>query len=99
MMSRKTESGLLGKLFALMVGAALLVLGFMFSILLLAVVVIGGLGAWGYLWWKTRALRKAMREHPPIADTEGRVIDGEVIVMEDDPTVVQNVLPREQPEK
>ena len=28
-----------------------------------------------HLWWKTRALRRQMREHPP----GGRVMDGEVI--------------------
>ena len=42
--------------------AALIVLGVMFSALLLAIIVTAGLVAFGYLWWKTRALRRQMRE-------------------------------------
>ncbi len=55
--------------------AVLLAVAFMLSVLVFAVVVTGGLLVWGYLWWKTRNLRKGMRERPP----EGRVIEGEVI--------------------
>ena len=57
------------------VSAALLALAFILSALVFAVVVTGGLLAWGYLWWKTRHLRKQMRERP----REGHVIEGEVI--------------------
>lgn len=34
-----------------------------FSVALFAVVITVGLVVWGYFWWKTRAVRKAMREH------------------------------------
>ena len=34
-----------------------------FSVALFAVVITVGAVAWGYFWWKTRAVRKAMREH------------------------------------
>lgn len=68
------------KVLTLAVGAVLLVLVFTLSLVLFAVLVAGGLLAWGYLWWKTRHLRrelkKQMRERPP----GGRVIEGEVIV-------------------
>lgn len=70
---------MLGKVLGFAAGAVLLVLVFTLSLLLFAVLVAGGLLAWGYLWWKTRHLRQElkqqMRERPP----EGRVIEGEVI--------------------
>lgn len=65
-------SGWLGRLLTLTAGAALLVVGFMFSLLVLAVLVTGGLVVLGYLWWKTRELRRQLRERPP----GGRVIEG-----------------------
>jgi hypothetical protein len=75
------ESGPLGKLFALLAGVILLIVGFMFSMVILAVVVVVGLAVWAYLWWKTRDLRKAMRERP----AGGHVIDGEVVVVDEPP--------------
>jgi hypothetical protein len=39
------------------------VLALTFSVALFAVVLTVGAIAWAYLWWKTRAVRKAMREH------------------------------------
>jgi O-antigen/teichoic acid export membrane protein len=73
---------LLGKLLTLVLGAAFLVLAFMFSLVALAVVAVGGTLLWGWLWWKTRAIRKQMREQGPgfpPQPTEGYIIDGEVI--------------------
>jgi hypothetical protein len=55
--------------------AVLLVAAFMFSLLVFAILATGGLLAWGYLWWKTRELRRELREQPP----GGRVIEGEAI--------------------
>ena len=89
MVQTGSEPGLLQKLLALMVGAVLLVLGFMFSVVVLAIVAVLGLIGFGYFWWKTRALRKAMRERPQAAvfdqgqviiDGEARVIDGELLI-------------------
>lgn len=71
----RSRLGPLGKLFAAMSWALLLVAAFAFSLVLFAVLVAVGLLVWAYLWWKTRALRKQMRERPP----GGRVIEGEVI--------------------
>ena len=56
---------LLGKVLTLVLGAAFLVLAFMFSLVALAVVAVGGTMLWGWLWWKTRAIRKQMREQGP----------------------------------
>jgi hypothetical protein len=75
----RQEPGLFKKLLAVMLAAVLLVVGIMFSVLLLAIVIGAGLFAWGYFWWKTRALRQSIREHPP----GGRVIDGEVVTVDE----------------
>lgn len=71
--------GPLARLAALVLGAILLVLGFMFSLVLIAIVAVVALAAWGYFWWKTRALRQAMRERP----AGGHVIDGEAVVVDE----------------
>jgi hypothetical protein len=78
-MNRPEEPGLLGKVLGVVAGAALLVLGLMFSVVLLAVLVVAGLAAWAWFWWKTRELRKSMRERPP----DGHVIDGEAVIVEE----------------
>lgn len=76
---RPAGAGLLEKTAALFLWAVLLVAGFMFSLVLLSVVVVVGAGVWAYVWWKTRALRRAMRECPP----DGRVIEGEVVIVDE----------------
>ncbi len=69
------EPGLLGKVVAAVVGAIALVVAFMFSVVALAVVAVIVVIAIGYIWWKTRDLRRRLRENPP----GGRVIDGDAI--------------------
>ena len=70
--------------------AAVFGLALMFSVVLVAVVLVAGTLGWGYLWWKTRELRKQMSVYPPRSpameremaedDTiKGEVIEGEVI--------------------
>ena len=87
------QPSLLGKLMAFVVGTLLLVAGFMFSVVALAVITVVGLGIWGWLWWKTRALRRQMADAQkaggplwqrsgPINDASGTVIEGEVISRE-----------------
>jgi O-antigen/teichoic acid export membrane protein len=66
---------LLGRLLAFAVGAVLLVAALMFSVLVFAIAATVGSAVVGYLWWKTRELRRRMRENPP----GGRIIEGEVI--------------------
>lgn len=81
------QPGPLGKLFALIFGAILLVLGFMFSLVILAVAAVIGLAAFGYFWWKTRALRKVLREQQAAAANAkpagGEVFEGEAVVVEE----------------
>ena len=68
-------SGLMGKILTTVASAAVLVIAFMLSLLVFAVVAAIGLMVGGYLWWKTRELRKQMRDRPQ----DGRIIEGEVI--------------------
>ena len=66
---------LLGRVAAAMLGAVALVVAFMISVVALAIVSVVILIGVGYVWWKTRDLRRRLRENPP----GGRVIDGDVI--------------------
>lgn len=86
------EPGPLGKLLALIVGAVLLVLGFMFSVVILAVAAVVGLVAFGWFWWRTRELRKVLREQAAAqaaqtargpVPAEGEIIEGEAVVVEE----------------
>ena len=72
------------------IAAAVLVFGLAltFSILFFAVVVAAGGLIWGYVWWKTRDLRKVMQEAQAQArgpapggpaPADGMVIEGEVL--------------------
>jgi ABC-type bacteriocin/lantibiotic exporter with double-glycine peptidase domain len=75
------------RIFALIMTAALIALGLMFSLLLFAFIVAAGLIAWGYLLWKTRGLRRHLREQFREQATggvvtevfTGEIIEGEVI--------------------
>ena len=57
----------------------------MFSAVLFVIILVVGTIAWAYLWWKTRELRKHMRNFQPHeAEREGKesdetVFGGEVI--------------------
>ena len=64
---------LLGRVGAILVGAVALVVAFMFSVVALAIVSVVIVIGVGYVWWKTRDLRRRLREKPP----GGRVIDGD----------------------
>ena len=72
---RAPASGSLGRLLTAVASAAVLVVAFMFSVVIFAAVASIALVGGVYLWWKTRALRRRLRERPP----GGRVIEGEVI--------------------
>ena len=78
-------TGPLKQILALVTGVILLVLGFMFSVALLVVFLVVGLTLGTWFFWKTRHLRKAMREagamrNPP---ANGDVIEGEAVVVEE----------------
>lgn len=49
---------IVGAVFAVLVIGAVM----MGAVVLFAVTVVAALAFWGYFWWKTRALRRAMRE-------------------------------------
>ena len=80
-------------LLALLTGTILLILGFMFSVVVFAVIAVLGLAIWIYLMWKTRKLRRAMQEQAP----DGQVIEGEAIVVEEYRVRTKNVLPSDTP--
>ena len=71
---------LLRRVARFVVAIALIGLVLMFSALLFIVVLTAGTMVLGYLWWKTRDLRKQMRNHP-LGDEviRGEVIEGEII--------------------
>lgn len=66
---------LLQRVVTVAVAIGVFALALMFSVVLFAVVLTVGLVAWGYLWWKSRDIRRQMRTNPP----GGLVIEGEVI--------------------
>jgi UPF0716 family protein affecting phage T7 exclusion len=78
-------TSLFGKLLAIATGMVLLAVGFMFSLLAIAVLVIGGALVFAYLKWKTRHLRSFMDQQSqwqanrPEQPPGGRVIEGEVV--------------------
>ncbi len=87
------EPGFLTKLFSVILGLVLLVVGFMFSLVFLAVVVAVGLGVWIWFWWKTREIRKKMREHASQREQPsqpsaagGEVFEGEAVIVEEEVT-------------
>jgi len=80
--------GPFAKALAVIISLVLLVVGFMFSVILLAVAVVLVAGISGYLWWRTRELRRALREvrasAPPGASPDSRIFDGEGVRVDDD---------------
>ncbi|OUL83212.1 hypothetical protein [Paraburkholderia hospita] len=59
---RPGPPSVLAKVLAVVIGAALLVVGFAVSLVMLAVVLGAGIAIGGFVWWKTRDLRKQLRE-------------------------------------
>ena len=53
---------LLAQVLTAIVGLGALILGLMFSAVFIVVLVVVGLILWAYFWWKTRAVRKQIRE-------------------------------------
>ncbi len=90
---------MLKNLLGLLTGAILLLLGFMFSVAILSVIAVIGLGVWIYFWWKTRALRRAMQANVPRQEPDGQIIDGEAIVVEEYRVDMKKVLPDEPPQQ
>jgi Flp pilus assembly protein TadB len=68
-------SGWFGRLLGVLVGAIVVVAAALMSMVLLAVLLAVGTILVGYLWWKTRALRKQARTF----GDDGRTVDVEVV--------------------
>ena len=73
--SRAPAPALLSRILTAVASGVVLVVAFTFSLLIFAAVAAVALLAGSYLWWKTRPLRRKLREQPP----GGRVIEGEVV--------------------
>lgn len=72
---------LLRKAATLVVTAALAAVALMFSAVALTLILILALIVGAYLWWKTRAMRKQMRDFPPYrTQAESDVFQGERFV-------------------
>lgn len=71
--------GWFGRWLAFLLGAVTLVAAAMLSVILLATVLVVGTAAFGYFWWKTRTLRRQMRAQQPPAGFAGRVVEAEVV--------------------
>ena len=75
-----SSSGLLRRMVGVAATIALVSLVLMFSAVVFVVILVAGLLAWAYLWWKTRELRKQMRSfHAQGAVSEGEVVEDEII--------------------
>ena len=70
---------------AFVVSTVLVAMVLMFSLVVLAVILVAGAIAGAYLWWKTRELRKQMRDLPPREVMreekmgDGNVFEGEAV--------------------
>lgn len=81
--------GLLARIFAILAAALIAIVSLMFSIVVFAIALAIGAVVWGWLWWKTRELRKQMRQDPLFREAarqaaqgtpgQGDVIEGVVI--------------------
>ncbi len=89
------NGGPLSRLLAALIGILVLGAALMFSLVFFAVLAVAGLLFWLYFWWKTRALRRQMREQSSFspadfamptddAPTAGEVIEGEAIRVPDE---------------
>ena len=71
--------GLLARVLSFVTAVVALVVAFTFSVLLFAFVVTGALLLWGYVWWRTRKLRREPHGEMHERQPDGHVIEGEVI--------------------
>ncbi len=73
-----------GRLVGFVVGAAMLVLAFVFSIVVFAVLAALAVIAGGWLWWKTRHVRRDLREAQARVRPNEREVRGEAVVVRPD---------------
>lgn len=72
--------GIVAKAVTVIGGAILLMSALALSILFFAVVLVIGVLIGGYLWWKTREIRRQIRtQFPSDQPSPGEIIEGEII--------------------
>ena len=94
---RQGNKGVFAQVLTVIAGVIALGAALMFSLVFFAVVAVAGLILWLYLWWKTRALRRLMREQAArqmngqSSDTQaagpdsgGEIIEGEAVRVVDE---------------
>lgn len=92
---RNPRQGIAAQLLTLVGTVLALAVALTFSLVVVAVVAVAGVLIWGYVWWKTRALRRQMRDamaaqaagatgtgETPAAS--GQVIEGEAVRVVDE---------------
>lgn len=62
------KKGFFAQLVRILLFLGLLVIGAMLSVVALSIVLVLGLGLWGFVWWKTRAIRAALRQAKAYAE-------------------------------
>lgn len=86
----RPPQGPVAQLLTVIGGALVLGAAFMFSLVFFAVLAIAGLIFWLYFMWKTRALRRQMREQQgaqapgPTPPASGDIIEGEAVRVVDE---------------
>ena len=88
----RPPQGPLAQLLTVIGGALVLGAAFMFSLVFFAVLAVAGLIFWLYFMWKTRALRRQMREQldtdarasAPTTEASGEIIEGEAVRVVDE---------------
>ncbi len=96
-LSGPPEKNILARIVGILLSAVALGLALMFSAVFFVVLAFVALALWGYFWWKTRALRRAMQEQmeqmknsqdfeqaPRRAPEDADIIDGEAVRVDDD---------------
>ncbi len=88
----RQPQGPVAQVLTAILGVLFLAGALMFSLVFFAVIAVAGLVLWGWFWWKTRALRRQIREQmqaqsvemDSAPESEGEVIEGEVIRVVDE---------------
>lgn len=73
-----------GRVVGFVLGAITLVVAFAFSIVVFAILTAGAVIAGGWLWWKTRHLRKELRAAQTSIRPHEREVRGEAVVVRED---------------
>lgn len=68
--------GLIGRVLGVAVGAVVLVAALLFSVVVFAVLLAAGVIVGGYLWWRTRALRRQLRAQMQAMEEQMRARQG-----------------------